>query len=103
MRFVTEAALTFGSKLSLKSHPSILAEDAMFVAACVNSILACGCKHLKASCKLKACWKGNKPDWKPCWRVPGWPPTRSKFSATQFRSPPRSKGVPVGMAGRRLY
>ncbi len=65
MRSVTEAALTFGSKLSLTSHLSILAEDALLVAVCVNS-LACGCKHLKASCKLKACWKGSKPDWKPC-------------------------------------
>ena len=82
-------------------HLSILAEDALLVAISVNS-LACGCKHLKASCKLKACWKGSKPNWAPCWRVPRWPPTRSKSSATQFQSPPRSKGVPMGMAGRRL-
>jgi len=52
---VTEAALTFGSKLSLTSHLSILAEDALLVAVCVNS-LACGCRHLKASCKPKAFW-----------------------------------------------
>ncbi len=101
MRSVTEAALIFGSRPSLTSHLSIVAEDALLVAVFVKS-LACGCKHLKASCKLKACWKGNKADWKSCWRVPGWPPTRSKPSATQFQSPPRSKGVSVGMAGRRL-
>ncbi len=70
MRFVTEVALTFGSKLSLTSHLSILAEDALLVAVCVNS-LARGCRHLKASCKPKACCKGSRPDWKPCWRVPG--------------------------------
>ncbi len=73
-------------------HLSILAEDALLVAVCVNS-LPCGCKHLKASCKLKACWKGRKPD---------WPQASSNSSATQFQSYPRSKGVPIGMAGRRL-
>ncbi len=86
MRSVTEAALTFGGKLSLRSHLSILAEDTLLVAVCVSS-LACECKRLKASCKLKACWKSSKPDWKPCWRVPGWPPAKTKFSATQFQSP----------------
>ncbi len=42
MRSVTEAALTFGSKLSLTSHLSILAEDALLVAVCVNSHGAAG-------------------------------------------------------------
>ena len=33
--------------------------------------------------------------------MPGWPPTKSRSSATQFQSTPRSKGAPIGMAGRR--
>ncbi len=60
IKSVTESTLVLGSKLSPTSHLSGLAE-ALMVAVCLNS-RACGCRHLQAPCKRKACWKGSKPD-----------------------------------------
>lgn len=45
---MTDASLTLGSKLSLTSHVSVLAENALLIAVCPLLWM-----HLKASCKLR--------------------------------------------------
>ena len=56
----TVAALISGSKLSVTSHLSILADAEPEVVVWVNSFVW-GCRWRKASCSPSACCRGSKP------------------------------------------